>query len=295
MIHKRFVRCSAVVASSILSLLPHGIVKAQDGNLTRRLRESVLSPTDLTPFQPQSPLTPLTAPVTPVTPGTPGNTQQQFAWKTGIITTTFWVGENATKNNPVPNHASSWDPKWATNYGGFDDPNKLNRANYIPATFVPRQNPFYVALPYNDVTRGSHKPEAALVIPWFKQNFKQAGKSVCKGRWIAIRFKDRVAYAQWEDCGPFRTDHWQYVFGNERPKPNLNKGAGLDVSPAVRDFLGMNDTDVTDWKFVDESEVVSGPWTVHGDNNTFVQKKRAGEVREAMLNPGPVPAPAGAH
>ena len=33
-------------------------------------------------------------------------------------------------------------------------------------------------------------------------------------------------YAQWEDAGPFRTDHWQYVFGNERPKPNLEPGRG---------------------------------------------------------------------
>ena len=70
----------------------------------------------------------------------------------------------------------------------------------------------------------------------------------------------KTAYAQWEDAGPFRTDHWQYVFGNERPKPNLNKGAGLDVSPAVRDYLGMQDTDVTDWKFVEFKEVPRGPW-----------------------------------
>ena len=60
--------------------------------------------------------------------------------------------------------------------------------------------------------------------------------------------------------GPFRTDHWEYVFGNERPKPNLNRGAGLDVSPAVRDYLGLPDTDVTDWKFVEFSEVPPGPW-----------------------------------
>ncbi len=62
-------------------------------------------------------------------------------------------------------------------------------------------------------------------------------KSVCKGRWIAIRYGNKICYAQWEDAGPFRTDHWQYVFGTERPEtPILNKGAGLDVSPAVRDL-----------------------------------------------------------
>ena len=85
---------------------------------------------------------------------------------------------------------------------------------------------------------------------------------------------DRTVYAQWEDAGPFRTDHWQYVFGSERPKPNLNKGAGLDVSPAVRDYLGLQPTDVTDWKFVEFNEVPQGPWAQHGDNNTFVQNAR---------------------
>ncbi len=123
----------------------------------------------------------------------------------------------------------------------------------------PRQNPFYVALPYNDVTRGQFKPEAALVIPWFKQaNTPVAGESVCKGRWVAVRKGNRVAYAQWEDCGPFRTDHFQYVFQNERPKPNLNRGAGLDVSPAVRDYLGLQSTDVTDWQFVEVRDVPAG-------------------------------------
>jgi len=285
MLRKRLVRSSAVIASSFLSLLPHGVVKAQEGQLAKRLRDSVLSPTGL------SSLTPLSTPSAGPLPGF-GQQQQVFQWKTGIVTTTFWVGEKAAKNNPVPNHASSWDPKWAQNYGGFDDPDRANRAQFIPTNFVPQQNPFYVALPYNDVSKGAHKPEASLVIPWFKKEFQAAGKSVCKGRWIAIRFKDRVCYAQWEDCGPFRTDHWQYVFGNERPKPNLNKGAGLDVSPAVRDYLGMNDTDVTDWKFVDFSEVTSGPWSLHGDNNPFVQFKRAAEIRSAMLT---APAPAGAH
>jgi hypothetical protein len=60
------------------------------------------------------------------------------------------------------------------------------------------------------------------------------------------------------------------VFGNERPKPNLNKGAGLDVSPAVRDYLRLNETDVTDWRFLDFSEVPRGPWSTLGNNNTFV-------------------------
>lgn len=204
-----------------------------------------------------------------------------YPWKKNIVTTTFWVGERPTKNNPVPNHVSSWDAKWAQNYGGTDHPDPEDRKDYRPASFVPRQNPFYVALPYNDICRTGYKSEASRVVPWFNEA-REGGKSTCKGRWLAIRFKDKVCYAQWEDAGPFRTDHWEYVFGNERPKANLNGGAGLDVSPAVRDFLGMNSTDVTDWKFVEFHDVPQGPWAKLGDNNTFVIHKRAEEKRLAM-------------
>lgn len=202
------------------------------------------------------------------------NQTERYPWKKEIVTTIFWVGEQPTVNNPTPNRASSWDKNWTQNYGGFDDPKPSNRSNYIPVKFTPRQNPFYCALPYNDKANTGHRPEAPNVVPWFKKAYQGPAVSTCKGRWIAIRKGDRVAYAQWEDAGPFRTDHWQYVFGNERPKPNLNKGAGLDVSPAVRDFLGMDDTDVTDWKFVEFSEVPRGPWSKLGDNNTFVTNDR---------------------
>jgi len=204
----------------------------------------------------------------------------RYPWKEGIVTTVFWIGEGTTARNPVPNRASSWDPNWLGNYGGVDRPDRRN--GYLPVSFTPGQNPFYCALPYNDVTHGTTKPEASFVIPWFRQDFQQAGHSVCKGRWLAIRHGSRVCYAQWEDCGPFRTDHWQYVFGKERPKPNLNGGAGLDVSPAVRDFLGMNATkDACDWKFVDFSEVPSGPWARYGENNNFVLNARRGTERVA--------------
>lgn len=199
---------------------------------------------------------------------------QQFAWKANIVTTTFWIGEKPTANNPVPNRSSSWDANWTQSYGGYDNPDRAQRRDLIPANFTPRQNPFYVALPYNDKSREGHRPEAAKVVPWFKEAYQGPGVSTCKGRWLAIRKGSRTVYAQWEDAGPFRTDHWQYVFGNERPKPNLNQGAGLDVSPAVRDFLDMQDTDVTDWKFVDFKDVPSGPWAKYGDNNTFVMNQR---------------------
>ncbi|MBA3961169.1 MAG: hypothetical protein H0X40_04605 [Chthoniobacterales bacterium] len=225
-----------------------------------------------------------------IIPGTKG--PERYPWKDRIVTTVFWIGENPTANNPVPNHASSWDAAWARNYGGYDDPNRANRRDYMPVNFTPRQNPFYCALPYNDKAREGHRSEAPKVVPWFKEAYQGPAVSVCKDRWVAIRKGNRTVYAQWEDAGPFRTDHWEYVFGNERPRANLNQGAGLDVSPAVRDYLGLQETDVTDWKFVDFKDVPPGPWARHGDNNTFVlnarkaeqelasaQKKRAGIFR----------------
>jgi hypothetical protein len=194
-----------------------------------------------------------------------------YPWKRNIVATVFWVGEKPAKNNPVPNDKSSWDVRWMENFGGYDNPSsRCHNSGYKPASFTPQQNPFYVALPYNDVGRGGTKPEAALVIPWFRTAFEKNGKSVCKGRWVAVRKGRRVAYGQWEDVGPFRTDHWQYVFGNERPKSNINKGAGIDLSPAIRDYLGMEGgMDTVDWKFVEFYEVPPGPWRRYGDNNIF--------------------------
>lgn len=212
-------------------------------------------------------------------PTTSKPASQRFAWKTNIVTTVFWIGEQAGGNNPVPNNRSSWDLNWTNNYGGFDNPETSSRKNYIPVSFVPKQNPFYCALPYNDVTHGQFKPEAPLIIPWFKQAYMGQGQSVCWHHWIAIRKGNRTCYAQWEDCGPFRTDHFQYVFGNERPKPNLNHGAGLDVSPAVRDYLGLQPTDVTDWQFIDVRDVPAGPWRTYGDNNNFVLARRQMEQK----------------
>jgi hypothetical protein len=207
--------------------------------------------------------------------GTRSGHPGRYPWKLGIVTTIFWVGERPTTRNPVPNRTSAWDKHWSANYGGYDNPEPSARRHYVPVRFVPRQNPFYVALPYNDVEGHHTKREAAWVIPWFKEAFVRDGQTILKDRWVAIRHGDRVCYAQWEDCGPFRTDHWQYVFGNERPRPNLNQGAGLDVSPAVRDYLGLAPTkDVCDWKFVEFAEVPSGPWLFYGQNHRFALSGR---------------------
>jgi hypothetical protein len=207
-------------------------------------------------------------------PTLPRATYTRYPWKTDIMTTVFWVGELPTENNPTPNTKSSWDTAWTANYGGYDDPDPNKRApDYRPAAFVPKQNPFYVALPYNDcLDYRTTKPDAPRVIPWFKQTFERHGKSVCRDRWIAIRYQDRICYAQWSDCGPFLTDDVGYVFGDAKPANYKNGGAGLDVSPAVRDYLGFNTNHKVDWRFVDVHEVPDGPWKMYGTNNHFVQQ-----------------------
>ena len=212
----------------------------------------------------------------------------QFAWKNDISTTVFWIGETPTTENPVPNHQSSWDAEWAKHYGGFDNPDPEARKGFLPADFTPKQNPFYVALPYNDIAEDGHKEGVDVLIPWFKQAFTSKWKSVCKGRWIAIRKGDRVCYAQWEDAGPFTTNDADYVFGNARPKPNPNHDAGLDVSPAVRDYLGLDGQDMTDWKFVEVDEIPLGPWADHGENNHFVMARKIAErlTVAAAIRPG---------
>ena len=274
----KFTHTIAVVLSSITSLFGHGTASKAEPEKTKFSKKSQRSADDRT-FDTSS---------IAFTPGqlarNSSEPRQRFPWKSQIVTTVFWIGEKPAGNNPVPNRVSSWDKEWTKNYGGVDDPDPAHRSNYIPVKFTPRQNPFYCALPYNDKAREGHRPEAPRVVPWFNDAYQGPAVSTCKGRWIAIRKGNRTAYAQWEDAGPFRTDHWQYVFGNERPKPNLNKGAGLDVSPAVRDYLGLQPTDVTDWRFVDFSEVPRGPWSTLGENNTFVinDRKRGAALVEKL-------------
>jgi len=192
------------------------------------------------------------------------------AWKRNVISTVFWVGELASEHNPVPNTKSAWDRNWLANFGGYDDPE--HRAGYLPAGFTPLLNPFYVALPYNDVARGGmHRPEASEVIPWFWRSYRGDGISVCKGHWVAIHHAGRVCYAQWEDVGPFEVDHWQYVFGNEDPRPNRNGGAGIDLSPAVRDFLQLRSGATVEWRFAEDRDVPNGPWRNGSKTAPFVR------------------------
>lgn len=210
-------------------------------------------------------------PMEPVRPVAP-STRILYPWKTHITCTIFWVGEKPTERNPTPNCKSSWDTEWAINFGGYDDPDPANRiashatGEFRPKGFVPKLNPFYIALPYNDVLNyRTHKPEASRVIPWFARMRPQPGKTVCKGRWIQIYRNGRSCYGQWEDCGPWVTDDWEYVFGSaKQPKTRENGAAGIDLSPSIRDYLGLKSGDKVHWRFVEAGQVPYGPWKKYG-------------------------------
>ncbi len=180
-----------------------------------------------------------------------------------ITATVFWVGEPIGNGSSENNAYSAWDDQWQKNYGGFDDP--YLRSGFYPNGFVPRENPFYLDLPYNDFDdNGVRKPEASKVIPWASEKKWLDSESMLKNRWVKLIKNGIECYGQIEDSGPYEYDDSQYVFGNATPKNTLANNAGLDVSPAIRDclkFTGSNNADnKVDWQFVEESEVPVGPW-----------------------------------
>lgn len=185
--------------------------------------------------------------------GTPMSTQPVV--RKSAFTTLFWAGEGADASNGyISNVPSYWDEKWGEHFGGVDDPE--DRCGYRPCSFVPKENPFYVALPYGEYGSSGLKASAKNV-PWYS-----AGSSapLLKNRWVEVAYRDSVCYGQWQDVGPFEEDDFAYVFGNAAPKNTYGVKAGLDVSPALYDCLGMTTNATTEWRFVDAADVPDGPW-----------------------------------
>jgi hypothetical protein len=179
-----------------------------------------------------------------------------FPWKRAIATV-FWVGEpGGPDNGHIPNHASAWDANWEVNFGGLDDP--LYRCGYRPCAFTPKENPFYIALPYDDLTEERTRKETSTNFPRKTSN---PGQSALKNRWVAVQTTATTCYAQWQDVGPFHSDDAAYVFGRA-PDPinNVGEKAGIDLSPAVRDCLSVGDVSEVLWRHVEAHEVPEGPW-----------------------------------
>lgn len=174
-----------------------------------------------------------------------------------IVASMFYIGEpGSSENGFIPNRASAWDEQWQEHYGGIDDPGQRN--GWLPAGFTPGQNPFYIALPYNDLDDDGAR-KAAAAIYWSEPQAPGA-VSLVKGRWIEICYGGECAYGQWEDAGPFGEDDITYVFGSARPSNERGLMAGIDVSPAINDYLGLGGEARVDWRFIDAAAVPSGPW-----------------------------------
>ena len=189
-----------------------------------------------------------------------------YPWHDNILATQFYIGETGQSGT------TAWDCHAVNHYGGIDSP--FGRNGYLP-TFTPKENPFYLALPYTDIGQdGAHKKD----IPWYDAKLDTgSGYSFVKNRWVQLKRGDKVCYGQYEDSltpdildatgkrtGYGTPNHFDYVFGSA---PATHPG--IDVSPALSTCLGMYDaTDKVyahsdapiSWKFVETNEVPAGDW-----------------------------------
>lgn len=184
---------------------------------------------------------------------------QDFPVHREVVSTIFWIGEEASADNDyIANDDSAWDNEWRENYGGVDDP--LIRNGFYPKDFIPRENPFYVALPFNDFKNGKRNNRHMKWVYWKNDKRWSPKESLCKNRWVKIMKGEKAVYAQWEDVGPVECCDAEYVFGNSKPRNIFGAKAGIDVSPAVATYLGLRGVDKVNWQFVEKNKVPDGPW-----------------------------------
>ncbi|HEY1531260.1 MAG TPA: hypothetical protein VGF80_10625 [Galbitalea sp.] len=205
-----------------------------------------------------------------------------YPWHTNIVSTTFWVGEifdpNASDGSQV---ISTYDANWYANYGGCDGviasggcgTEARTAANgYFPLHMTPKQNPFYLDLPFDDVNDSGAYARRGQVVPWAAQSayaaiVRNPNYSLMKNRWVELTKSGQTCYGQIEDAGPGEYNDANYVFGSgdARPENGRYGGAGLDVSPALNSCLRFaeldGDGDHLAWRFIDADQVPAGPWT----------------------------------
>jgi hypothetical protein len=218
-------------------------------------------------------------------PGTPRAIRpsgKSYPLHTDIVATTFWVGEIFDPHSPNGSQViSTYDARWMQHYGGCDGVVAAGRCTterrvaangFFPTRMTPRQNPFYLDAPFDDINNAAAFSQRARVIPWardpgYAAHAHDPAFSYMKNRWVKLMRDGRTCYGQIEDAGPGNYDDYRYVFGtgDRRPANRLYNGAGLDVSPALTGCLGFSeldgDDDRVDWQFVDVAGVPRGPWT----------------------------------
>ncbi|AMB58280.1 acid shock protein [Microterricola viridarii] len=237
---------------------------------------------------------PTTPPAVATTPpaAAGGSGASSYPLHTGIVATTFWVGEifdaNAEDGSQM---LSTYDANWFANYGGCDGvttkgtcstEKRVAGNGFFPTSMTPKQNPFYLDLPYDDVNDKTGFANRGSVIPWANQA-AYAGKagdasvSLMKNRWVKLMKDGQTCYGQIADAGPGEYHDSAYVFGSNDARPANARygGAGMDVSPALNGCLGFaeldGDADVVDWQFVEAADVPAGPWlTVSSSDNRVI-------------------------
>ncbi|MCM3614825.1 hypothetical protein M3672_10300 [Microbacterium enclense] len=205
-----------------------------------------------------------------------------YPWHTDIVATTFWVGEVFDPGAPDGSQrVSTYDSDWLGSYGGCDgieadgecrtEP-RTAEADYFPTRMTPRENPFYLDLPFDDLNDETGFATRGEVVPWAADRLYASAVddpdiSLMKNRWVVLHRDGRVCYGQIQDAGPGEYRDAAYVFGDDDRRPTNTRfnGAGLDVSPALNGCLGFadldGDGDRVDWAFVDDGDVPPGPWT----------------------------------
>lgn len=207
---------------------------------------------------------------------------RRYPLHTGIVATTFWVGEIFDPHSPNGSQViSTYDAHWLRHYGGCDGvvtggrcqtQRRVAANGFFPTLMTPRENPFYLDLPFDDVNDAAAFSQRARFIPWahdrgYAGHAHDTAFSYMKNRWVKLTRDGRTCYGQIEDAGPGVYDDYRYVFGAGDPRPasRLYHGAGLDVSPALTGCLGFSELNGDDnrvnWQFVDAAEVPAGPWT----------------------------------
>jgi hypothetical protein len=214
-------------------------------------------------------------------PGSTNASARQYPLHTGIVATTFWVGEifnpNASDGSQM---LSTYDANWYRSYGGCDGITTGGKCateartagnGFYPTSMTPQQNPFYLDLPFDDVNDSTARSLRQSVVPWAGDaRYVGAGTSqtvsLMKNRWVRITANGHTCYGQIEDAGPGQYHDASYVFGatDARPANKAFNGAGMDVSPALNGCLQFRELngekDLVSWQFVESTDVPAGPW-----------------------------------
>ena len=208
-------------------------------------------------------------------------------WKQ-VVASTFYIGEGADASNagisnvPTQWHDDAvrffgsapdfWGPRDPDAPGAWDSRDTwYPRTGLCPQNVTLKENPFYVALPTPDY---DEQGVLEALYPWLQQAASYLpeldmypggifvdSQSAIKNRWVQIEANGRTAFAQLEDVGPSDETgaivaDYEYVWGNApSPKNDFALGAGIDLSPAVTDYLGTDGEGIVRWRFVPADQV----------------------------------------